>query len=290
MWTGRLRPTLVRLSESLTPRRSPFDLSFSRYRVDKSGVPGIHLPRKDVLGSILTRALRNTMSRVFREILPVGEKLKFLLSAGRRTPNICKAVDHMVVHPGGPAVIDKIGKALGYDAAVESANSINAYYHYGNTSSSGVLYAMAYTESLQGIRRGERVLVLGLGAGFESNAVVMIALRDCRDLHCAWRRVSEDRSLHSLAVNAFVESYRNRNRICMLQDSSAECTLLELFKVARQLGYENPFDDPKKANHANEEHTPPVSSFDTSSSVETASAVSSLDPDAAYVLGVSQPD
>ena len=77
----------------------------------------------------------------------------------------------------------------------------------------------------------------------------------------------------------------------MLQDSSAERTLLELVKVARQLGYENPFDDPEKeANHGNEEHTPSVSSFDTNSNVETASAVSSLDPDAAYVLGVSQPD
>ncbi len=209
-------------------------------KLDESGVGGIYLPKKDALGDISARAIRHTMARIGREILPVGEKLKYVLSGGRRMPDFMKAVDHVFVHPGGPAVIDKFGKALGYDAAVQTANSINAYYYFGNTSSAGVLYSMAYTESLQGIKKGERLLALGLGAGFESNGTVMTALRDCGDVHRAWRHVAEDLSLQSLAVDAFVEGFRNRNRICTLE-SSDERKVRDLVDFVRKYGYKNPF-------------------------------------------------
>ncbi len=209
-------------------------------KLDESGVGGIYLPKKDMLGDISSRAIRHTMARVGREILPVGEKLKYVLSGGRKVPDFLKAVDHVFVHPGGPAVIEKFGKALGYDAAVETANSINAYYFYGNTSSAGVLYSMAYTESLQGIKRGERLLALGLGAGFESNSTVMTALRDCGDVHRAWEHVAEDPTLQSLAVDAFVRGFRNRERICRLE-SSDECKVRELKGFAMQCGYQNPY-------------------------------------------------
>ena len=210
------------------------------YKLDESGVGGIYLPKKDELGDISARAIRHTMARVGREILPVGEKLKYVLSGGRKVPDFTKAVDHVFVHPGGPAVIDKFGKALGYDAAVETVNSINAYYFYGNTSSAGVLYSMAYTESLRGIKRGDRLLALGLGAGFESNGTVMTALRDCRDVHRAWKHVAEDPSLQSLAVDAFVEGFRNRKRICRLE-SSDERKVQDLKEYSEKRGYKSPY-------------------------------------------------
>lgn len=209
-------------------------------KLDESGVAGIYLPKKEMLGDISSRAIGHTMARVGREILPIGEKLKYVLSGGRTVPDFLKAVDHVFVHPGGPAVIEKLGKALGYDAAVETVSSINAYYFYGNTSSSGVLYSMAHTESLHGIKKGERVLALGLGAGFESNGTVMTAVRDCGDVHRAWKHVAEDPSLQSLAVDAFVRGFRNRERICRLE-ASDERKVRDLKEFMAKRGYKNPF-------------------------------------------------
>ena len=210
------------------------------FKLDESGVGGIYLPKKNELGDISARAIGQTMTRVGREILPLGEKLKYVLSGGRKTPDFRKAFDHVFVHPGGPAVIEKFGKALGYDASIESANAINAYYYYGNTSSAGVLYAMSYTESVPGIRKGDRLLALGLGAGFESNGTVMTAMRDCVDVHQAWRHLVEDPSLQPLAVEAFVRGFRQRERVCSL-DSSEERKILDLVAFARRNGYENPY-------------------------------------------------
>ena len=210
------------------------------FKLDDSGVGGIYLPKKNELGDISARAIGHTMARVGRKILPLGEKLKYVLSRGTKTPDFKKAIDHVFVHPGGPAVIEKFGKALGYDAAVESANAINAYYYYGNTSSAGVLYAMSYTESLQGIKKGEKLLALGLGAGFESNGTVMTAMRDCGDVHQAWRHVAEDPLLQPLAVEAFVRGFRNRERICTL-DGSDQRKVRDLIAFAKKNGFENPY-------------------------------------------------
>ena len=223
-----------------TYQTDPRSLFAFGYKLDDTGVGGFYLPKKNELRDISARAIMSTIARVGRNILPLGEKLKYVLSLGKKTPNFKKAIDHMFVHPGGPAVIDGLGEALGYDAAVESANAINAYYYYGNTSSSGILYVMSYTESLQGIKKGERMLALGMGVGFESNGTVMTAMRDCGDVHRAWRHVAEDPSLQPLAVDAFIRGFRNRERVCTL-DASEERKVRDLIALAAICGYTNPY-------------------------------------------------
>ena len=47
-------------------------------------------------------------------------------------------------------------------------------------------YAWGYVETVQGVRRGERVWQLAFGSGFKCNSAVWVALRDCRDQHDAW--------------------------------------------------------------------------------------------------------
>ena len=47
-------------------------------------------------------------------------------------------------------------------------------------------YAWGYVETVQGVRRGDRVWQLAFGSGFKCNSAVWVALRDCRDPHDAW--------------------------------------------------------------------------------------------------------
>jgi hypothetical protein len=45
---------------------------------------------------------------------------------------------------------------------------------------------LAYLESFQGIKRGDKVWQLGFGSGFKCNSAVWVANRKVRDLHRAW--------------------------------------------------------------------------------------------------------
>jgi 3-ketoacyl-CoA synthase len=205
------------------------------YKLDETGAGGIFLPKKEFLGEVSARAIGSTMSRVGRKILPAWDKVKYLLSRGKAKPDFFKSIDHICVHPGGPAVIDKMGKALGCDAAVRCANSINAYYYYGNTSSAGVIYSMTYTESLEGVKKGQRLLACGLGAGFESNAAVLVAMRDLNEVHKAWEPVAKDASMQPLAVEAFVDGFRGRKRMRVL-DTSNEMKARTLLEFSNKCG------------------------------------------------------
>lgn len=212
-------------------------------------VGGIYLPKKEDLGDISARAISRTLIKIGRKVLPIREKVKYVLSGGTCRPNFLKGVDRVMVHPGGPAVIDKVGKAVGYDAAVFSVNSINAYYYYGNTSSGGTLYSLAYSEAIERIPKGNRCLILGLGAGFESNAVVLTALRDCADAHPAYKMLIDNPAMQPLAVDAFVRGYRNRERLVTF-DMSDERRVRDLISMGKGCGYVNLYGPEPASNSA----------------------------------------
>ena len=226
------------------------DISFwaMGYRLDNTDTGGIYLPKKDVLAKISQKALNKTITAVGKSVLPVGEKLKFAAKVaknkvlGRKAkvvPDMFSGVDHMAIHPGGPAVIDGVCKGLQVNPLKTQENSINAYYYYGNTSSPGVLYAMAHTETVKGVRKGEKMLALGLGAGFESNAAVLKAVRNFDEVHQAWEHVLENEERSQEASKAF-EKFLKQEPIHSL-DRSMEQTLRSLKGVAEKVG-RCPFD------------------------------------------------
>lgn len=219
------------------------------YKLDDTSFGGIYLPKKEILIDVSSRAVSHTMKKVVNHVLPLKEKAKFVARTvgnkligkkSRICPDLFTGIDHIAMHPGGPAVIQGLSKSLGMDAVKHSENSINAYYYYGNTSSAGVFYSMAFTETMKGIKKGEKMLLMGLGAGFESNAAVLIATRDMNSVHTAWKFLLDDNSLRfkaSEAYNCFVA----KEGIHTL-DKSKWALAKALLEVGRRKNV-SPFDD-----------------------------------------------
>lgn len=47
-------------------------------------------------------------------------------------------------------------------------------------------YVLAYMESFDGVRRGDRVWQMGFGSGFKCNSAVWRARRRIKQMHSAW--------------------------------------------------------------------------------------------------------
>lgn len=219
------------------------------YKLDDTSFGGIYLPKKEILIDVSSRAVGHTMKKVANHVLPLKEKVKFVAKTAsnkllgkksRVCPDLFTGIDHIAMHPGGPAVIQGLSKSLGMDAVKHSENSINAYYYYGNTSSAGVVYSMAYTETMKGIKKGEKMLLMGLGAGFESNAAVLTAMRDMNSVHTAWKFLLDDNSLRLKATEAF-ECFVDKQSIHTL-DKSKEAIAKALLEAARR-NRASPYDD-----------------------------------------------
>jgi 3-ketoacyl-CoA synthase len=122
------------------------------------------------------------------EFMPVAELARAGANAFRRrvlkhkalapySPRFAAAFRHFGVHPGGKTVLDGVGRSLGL-SDYDMEPSRMSLYRFGNTSSSGVWYAMAYKEAKRRLKRGDRVWQIALGSGFKCSLVVWKVLRD----------------------------------------------------------------------------------------------------------------
>eukprot|EP00250_Pteridium_aquilinum_P017179 c23493_g1_i1 orf=406-1839(-) len=162
-----------------------------RHLEDDEGKPGVSLQLN--LVEVAGNTLRANITKLAPSILPLDELLKVLASLVMKKvlkkgvkvyePNFRKAIDHFCIHPGGKAVIDAIGKGLklsGYD--IEPGKM--ALNRFGNTSSSGIWYALAYCEAKGRLRKGNKVWQIALGSGFKCNSGVWRVLRDVEPQEC----------------------------------------------------------------------------------------------------------
>ncbi|KAG2441030.1 hypothetical protein HXX76_003883 [Chlamydomonas incerta] len=94
-------------------------------------------------------------------------------------------IRHFILHAGGARVLADLGSALQLDAS-RLAPSQNTLWDYGNVSSSTTWYALTHVETVGGVRRGERVLQVGVGSGIKCGVNVWKALRDIHEVHDAW--------------------------------------------------------------------------------------------------------
>jgi 3-ketoacyl-CoA synthase len=124
-------------------------------------------------------------------VLPWSEQIKFFIvflirkyegyiGKEKKTPSYVpdfkKAFDHFCIHAGGRAIIDGLEENLKLTPQdVEPSRA--TLYRYGNTSSSSIWYELAFIERSGRMKRGDRVLQIAVGSGFQCNTAVWKRIR-----------------------------------------------------------------------------------------------------------------
>ncbi|KAF6986814.1 hypothetical protein CFC21_004533 [Triticum aestivum] len=160
---------------------------------DDKGNTAIRLSRN--LPATAGGALRDNVADFAPLVLPASEQVRVALSVlkrkllllllllpGRRAeatlyrPDFRTAFQHFCIHAGGRSVINEAQHGLGLsDDDVEASRM--TLHRVGNTSSSSVLYELAYTEAKGRMKKGDRVWMVSFGAGFECNSVAWVCIK-----------------------------------------------------------------------------------------------------------------
>lgn len=196
---------------------------------DELGYRGFRLTK--ALTKSAARALTMNLEIIIPKILPMWVLLRHVILSktrsvgkkGRNTSplgdilgatglNLKHGIEHFCVHPGGRAVIDGVGKSLGlneYD--LEPARM--ALHRFGNTSAGGLWYILGYMEAKKRLKKGDRMLMISLGAGFMCNNCVWEVMKDLGDEN-VWKDCIHRYPPKTLA-NPFMEKYSWINDECL---------------------------------------------------------------------------
>ncbi|KAL4576380.1 hypothetical protein LXL04_012476 [Taraxacum kok-saghyz] len=166
---------------------------------DDQGYGGFRLNK--ALPKVAARALTKNLQVMLPKVLPIWEILRY---AWASKINLKTGIEHFCIHPGGRAVIDDVGVNLGLnDYDLEPARM--ALHRFGNTSSGGLWYVLGYMEAKKRLKKGDRILMISLGAGFKSNTCVWEVARDL-DRANVWKDMIE-KYPPKKTVNPYVEKY-----------------------------------------------------------------------------------
>jgi 3-ketoacyl-CoA synthase len=161
---------------------------------DEQGYSGFLLTKSLVKSA--AQALTVNLQVMAPKILPLWELVRFFMVSVRNSDkakktmlggglNLKAGIEHFCVHPGGRAVIDGVGKGLRlseYD--LEPARM--ALHRWGNTSAGGLWYVLGYMEAKKRLKKGDRILMISLGAGFKCNNCVWEVMKDLSDAN-VWK-------------------------------------------------------------------------------------------------------
>ncbi|GIL44643.1 hypothetical protein Vafri_2162 [Volvox africanus] len=169
------------------------------YGPDAEGLNGIYLGLNVVKEA--SKGLTLAMTKVGPKILNWDQIAAFAWNHIQRkvlkkpgvepyTPCFSECIQHFLIHAGGAKVLDGIGKNLRLtEPFLWPSRAVLRYY--GNVSSSTTWYTLACVESLRGVRKGDKVLQIGVGSGIKCGVNVWRAMRNIEDVHDAWRMRAE---------------------------------------------------------------------------------------------------
>ncbi|XP_020165056.1 3-ketoacyl-CoA synthase 5-like [Aegilops tauschii subsp. strangulata] len=161
---------------------------------DDKGNLGIALS-KDLM-DVARDALKDNIMTTGPLVLPASELLKFLFFYVAKKvlrwrkirpyiPNFCVAFEHFCIHVGGPAVIASVQRGLNLsDKHVEASKM--TLHRFGNQSTSSVWYELSYIEAKGRMKKGDRVWMIGFGAGYECNTVGWVCIQPSSRMDGPW--------------------------------------------------------------------------------------------------------
>ncbi|KAI3799788.1 hypothetical protein L1987_35091 [Smallanthus sonchifolius] len=172
---------------------------------DDEGYGGFRLTK--LLTKSAARSLSKNLQVLLPKVLPLWEIIRFAARKSNQTSstiNLKTGIEHFCIHPGGRAVIDEVGASLGLDEHdLEPARM--ALHRFGNTSAGGLWYVLGYMEAKKRLKKGDRILMISLGAGFKCNNCVWEVARDM-DGPNVWKDVIGNYPPKKM-VNPFLEKY-----------------------------------------------------------------------------------
>eukprot|EP00877_Chromochloris_zofingiensis_P010096 jgi/Chrzof1/533/Cz01g19090.t1_LCKAS2 len=167
---------------------------------DEEGNNGIYLG-KDVVKEA-SKALTEAMWKVGPKVLTWTQIASYAVNQAQRAiygkksvaaykPRFTECLQHFLIHAGGAKVLDGIGAELQLtEKAMEPSRAV--LYDYGNVSSSTTWYTLGWVESVKGVRKGDKILQIGVGSGIKCGVNVWQAVRDVRDVQDAWAHRAPD--------------------------------------------------------------------------------------------------
>nr|KAJ0220216.1 hypothetical protein LSAT_V11C200092890 [Lactuca sativa] len=168
---------------------------------DAQGYKAIYLSK--ILKTIAARALTKNLTVLLPKVLPLWEIIRYLLFKSSSKINLKTGINHFCLHPGGRAVIDEVGENLGlneYD--LEPARM--TLHRFGNTSSAGLWYVLAYMEAKKRLKKGDRILMISFGAGFKSNNCIWEVMTSDLDRTNVWKDMIENYP-PKMTINPYLE-------------------------------------------------------------------------------------
>eukprot|EP00210_Caulerpa_lentillifera_P004224 g4029.t1 len=201
--TRKLRPK-YKLRTAIRVHRGFVDAAYKciTYSPDEEGINGVFLG-KDVVTEA-SKGLEKVITKIAPYVLDLTQIAVFLFTEFRRkfidknlksfTPSFEKCLDHVLIHAGGAKVLEGLGQNLQLSDYTLKP-SYDVLYYFGNVSSSTTWYTLSNIESFRGVKKGDRVMQVGVGSGLKCGVNLWTACRDIWEIHPAWKEQAKEQGV-----------------------------------------------------------------------------------------------
>ncbi|MBA0869999.1 hypothetical protein Goshw_006302 [Gossypium schwendimanii] len=180
---------------------------------DDQGNYGFFLTKN--LPKAAAKAVSMNLRVLVPKMLPLRELIRYSMvtywrnksktSSPESGLNLKSGIYYFCIHPGGRAVIDAMGRSLGLNE-YDLEPTRMALHRFGNTSAAGLWYVLSYMEAKKRLKKGDRILMISLGAGFKCNNCVWEVMKSLDDV-TVWEDCIGRYPLKCTANTSFLEKY-----------------------------------------------------------------------------------